>query len=202
MAGSSSPTWSARLAAATASVAAAIGRGWSSSSFASMTSDVDILSSPVKVVQVFQVASDSTKGSVVTVDSSTEMVVLLASSPGSPASPTLVLRVVPLTAIIPLGSPDLSAPTVNAQPCLIARKPAMVWKPELSEFVLNQLVQLIRSGVCFNMGFKEQQMKKVAADVLAFAGVHVTTLQLYNHIRNRMTKWSIIMKMKSDRILD
>ncbi|KAK1677964.1 hypothetical protein QYE76_038812 [Lolium multiflorum] len=45
-------------------------------------------------------------------------------------------------------------------------------------------------------------MKKVAADVLAFIGVHVTTLQLYNHIRNWRTKWSVIMKMKSDRILD
>ncbi|KAK1632060.1 hypothetical protein QYE76_006375 [Lolium multiflorum] len=54
----------------------------------------------------------------------------------------------------------MSAVTVNAQPSLIASKPAMVWKPELSEFVLNRLVQLVRSGVCFNMGFKEQQMKK------------------------------------------
>ena len=78
----------------------------------------------------------------------------------------------------------------------------MVWKLELSEFVLNRLVQLVRSGVCFNMGFKEEQLKKVAADVLAFAGVHVTTLQLYNHIRNWRTKWSVITKMKSDRILD
>ncbi|KAK1650056.1 hypothetical protein QYE76_067861 [Lolium multiflorum] len=103
---------------------------------------------------------------------------------------------------IPLGSPDVSAPTVNAQPCLIASKPAMVWKPELSESVLNRLVQLVRSSVCFNMGFKKQQMKKVAADVLAFVGVHVTTLQLYNHIRNWRTKWSVIMKMKSDRIVD
>ncbi|KAK1653972.1 hypothetical protein QYE76_071777 [Lolium multiflorum] len=52
------------------------------------------------------------------------------------------------------------------------------------------------------MGFNEQQMKKVAADVLAFADVHIATLQLYNHIRNWKTKWSVIMKMKSDRILD
>ncbi|KAK1631161.1 hypothetical protein QYE76_005476 [Lolium multiflorum] len=78
----------------------------------------------------------------------------------------------------------------------------MVWKPELSEFVLNRLVHLVRSGVCFNMGFKDEHMKKVAADVLAFAGVHVTTLQLYNHIRNWRTKWSVITKMKSNRILD
>ncbi|KAK1678033.1 hypothetical protein QYE76_038881 [Lolium multiflorum] len=66
---------------------------------------------------------------------------------------------------------------------------------------MNRLVQLVRSGVCFNTGFKEQQMKKVATDVLVFVGVHVTTLQLYNHIRNWGTNWSIIMKMKSDRIL-
>ncbi|KAK1618884.1 hypothetical protein QYE76_024401 [Lolium multiflorum] len=92
----------------------------------------------------------------------------------------------------------MSAPTMNAQPCLIASKPAMVWKPELSEFVLNRLVQLVRSGVCFNMGFKEHQMKKVAADVLAFAVIHVTTLQLYNHIRNWRTNWSVTMMMKSD----
>ncbi|KAK1698838.1 hypothetical protein QYE76_015535 [Lolium multiflorum] len=84
----------------------------------------------------------------------------------------------------------------------IASKPAMVWKPELSEFVLNRLVQLVRSGVCFNMGFKEEQTKKVAVDVLAFAGVHGTTLQLYNHIKNWRMKWSIITKMKSNRILD
>ncbi|KAK1665385.1 hypothetical protein QYE76_053544 [Lolium multiflorum] len=44
-------------------------------------------------------------------------------------------------------------------------------------------------------------MKKVAADVLAFAGIHVTTLQLYNHIRNWRTKWSVILKIKIDRIL-
>ncbi|KAK1660773.1 hypothetical protein QYE76_048932 [Lolium multiflorum] len=61
---------------------------------------------------------------------------------------------------------------------------------------------LVRSGVCFNMGFKEEQMKKVAVGVLAFADVHGTTLHLYNHIRNWRTKWSVIMKMKSDRILD
>ncbi|KAK1604817.1 hypothetical protein QYE76_028490 [Lolium multiflorum] len=169
------------------------------------------------------VGSDSTTGTMVLPASSTRTVVLPASSPGSPASPTSVLRVAPLTAIIPLGSPDLSAPTVNAQPSLIASKPAMVWKPELSEFVQNRFhvgagftgvaphytpppttftCFLAPTGVCFNMGFKEQQMKKVAADVLAFAGVHVTTLQLYNHIRNWRTKWSVIMKMKSDRILD
>ncbi|KAK1632943.1 hypothetical protein QYE76_007258 [Lolium multiflorum] len=78
----------------------------------------------------------------------------------------------------------------------------MVWKPELLEFVLNRLVQLVRSGVCFNMGFEEQHMKNVAADVLACADVYVTTFQLYNHIRNWGTKWSVIMKVKSDRILD
>ncbi|KAK1604474.1 hypothetical protein QYE76_028147 [Lolium multiflorum] len=78
----------------------------------------------------------------------------------------------------------------------------MVWNPELSEFVLNQLVQLVRNGVCFNVGFKEQQMKKVDADVLSFVGIHVTTLQLYNHIRNWRTKWTVIMKMKTDGNLD
>nr|XP_051199423.1 uncharacterized protein LOC127312924 [Lolium perenne] len=189
MADSTSPARSARLAVATAAVAAATSRrGWSSSSCASMTSVVHIPSSPVEVVEVFQVPSDSTTGTVVLPASSTGTVVLAASPPGSPASPTSVLRVDSLTAIISLGSPDLSAASVNVQPSLIASKPAMVWKPELSEFVLNRLVQLVHSGVCFNMGFKEQKMKKVAADVLAFVGVHVATLQLYNHIRNWRTK--------------
>ncbi|KAK1613991.1 hypothetical protein QYE76_019508 [Lolium multiflorum] len=155
MAGSTSPARSTRLAAATV----ASGRGgWSSSSCASMSSVVDIHSSPVEVVEVFEVPSDSTTGTVVLPASSTGTVVLAASPPRSPASPTSVLRVAPLT--------------------------------------------LVRGGVCFNMGFKEEQMKKVAADVLAFAGVHVTSLQLYNHIRNWRTKWSVITKMKFDRILD
>ncbi|KAK1630951.1 hypothetical protein QYE76_005266 [Lolium multiflorum] len=113
---------------------------------------------PRRMVVFFVYIDDFSCGTVVLPASSTGTVVLAASSPGSPASPTSVLRVAPLT--------------------------------------------LVPSGVYFNMGFKEQQMKKVAADVLAFTGVHVTTLQLYNHIRNWRTKWSVIMKMKSDRILD
>ncbi|KAK1611116.1 hypothetical protein QYE76_034789 [Lolium multiflorum] len=106
MADSSSPARSARLVAATVAVAAATGRGWSSSSSTSMTSVVTIPSSSVEVVQV---TSDSTTGAVVAVasDSSTLMVVLPASSPGSPTSPTSVLRVAPLTiykyVIVPTG---------------------------------------------------------------------------------------------------
>jgi hypothetical protein len=74
----------------------------------------------------------------------------------------------------------------------------MVWRPEILEFVLNQLVHLVLSGVCFNLGFKEEQIEKVSADVFAFAGIHVSTLQIYNHMRRWMTKWSVIIKMKSD----
>jgi hypothetical protein len=55
-------------------------------------------------------------------------------------------------------------------------------RPKLSEFMFNQLIHLIHSGISFNLGFKEEQMKKVADDVLAFASIHVTTLQLYNYI--------------------
>lgn len=64
----------------------------------------------------------------------------------------------------------------------------MVWQPRISEFVLNRLVELVQSDVCFNLGFKEAQMKKVAVDVLAFPGIHVSTLQVYNHIRKWRTK--------------
>jgi phage-related holin len=62
----------------------------------------------------------------------------------------------------------------------------MLWQPKISQFVLNRLAELIHSGVCFNLRFKEAYMKKVAANVLVFAGIHVSTLQIYNHIR----KWS------------
>jgi hypothetical protein len=54
--------------------------------------------------------------------------------------------------------------------------------------MLNRLVELVHRGICFNLGFKEAQMKKVAADVHAFDGIHVSTLQIYNHIRKWRTK--------------
>jgi hypothetical protein len=44
-------------------------------------------------------------------------------------------------------------------------------------------------------------MKKVADDVLAFADIHVSTLQVYNHIRKWRTKCSVRSKIKSDHTL-
>jgi hypothetical protein len=44
-------------------------------------------------------------------------------------------------------------------------------------------------------------MKKVADDVLAFADIHVSTLQVYNHMKKWRTKWSVISKIKSDHTL-
>jgi hypothetical protein len=46
----------------------------------------------------------------------------------------------------------------------------------MSEFVLNLLVELVNTYIRFNLGFKEPHMKKVAAYVLAFAGIYVSTL--------------------------
>jgi hypothetical protein len=56
---------------------------------------------------------------------------------------------------------------------MFANRPAMVWQPKMSEFVLNRLVELV-----FNLGFKEAQMKNVATEVLVFIGIHVSTLFL------------------------
>ncbi|KAK1666991.1 hypothetical protein QYE76_055150 [Lolium multiflorum] len=111
-------------------------------------------------------------------DSTTGAVVLPASSTGT------VVLAASSTGTVVLAA---SSPGSPASPTSVLRVAPLT---------------LVRSGVCFNMGFKEQQMKKVAANVLAFTDIHVTTLQLYNHIRNWRTKWSVIMKMKSDRILD
>jgi hypothetical protein len=62
------------------------------------------------------------------------------------------------------------------------------------EFVLNRLVELVKSGVCFNQGFKESQMKKVANDVLDFTSI----AQIYNHIRKWRNKWSLISILKCE----
>jgi hypothetical protein len=62
----------------------------------------------------------------------------------------------------------------------------MVWQPKIPKFVLNHLVELVNKSICFfNLGFKEAQMKKVADHVLAFVGIDVSPLQVYNHTR----KW-------------
>jgi hypothetical protein len=47
------------------------------------------------------------------------------------------------------------------------------------------LVELVKIDTCFNQGFKDPQMKKVANVVLDLTGIPVSTLQIYNHIR----KW-------------
>jgi hypothetical protein len=71
----------------------------------------------------------------------------------------------------------------------------------MSEFGINRLVELVNTCDCFNLGFNEAEMKKVAADVIAFVGIHVRTLQVYNHIRKWRTKWNVIRKIKSDHTL-
>jgi hypothetical protein len=54
--------------------------------------------------------------------------------------------------------------------------------------VLARLVELVHSGVYFNLGFKKAHVKKVATDVLAFADIDMSTLHVYDHIRKWMTK--------------
>jgi hypothetical protein len=67
----------------------------------------------------------------------------------------------------------------------------------MSEFVLNCLVELVKSDICCKQGFKEPQMK-VANDVLDFTGIAVSTLQIYNHVRKWRHRWSVISRMKTE----
>jgi hypothetical protein len=71
----------------------------------------------------------------------------------------------------------------------------MVWDASLLEFVLNHLVELVYSDICFRHGFKKSQMKKVDNDVFDFIGMNVSTLRLYNHTR---TMCSQICKLKEE----
>jgi hypothetical protein len=63
----------------------------------------------------------------------------------------------------------------------------MVLSASLFEFVLNRLVELVKSRVCFIEGFKEAQMRKVANVVHDFTGLSVSTQHMYNHVR----KWRV-----------
>jgi hypothetical protein len=44
---------------------------------------------------------------------------------------------------------------------MYARKPSMTWIVDLLEFILNQLVELVKCGVCYSHIFKERHMAKI-----------------------------------------
>jgi len=59
----------------------------------------------------------------------------------------------------------------------------MHWSPVQSGFMLRRFHDLVGQGVKTEKGFKEVHVRQVALMVSEFAGVNVSTQQIYNHLR-------------------
>jgi hypothetical protein len=68
---------------------------------------------------------------------------------------------------------------------LYALKPSMVWEQFPPKFILNQLVDLVKSGNSCSHGFKESQMKKDVNDVLDSTSISVSTSAVQPHQESR-----------------
>jgi len=72
----------------------------------------------------------------------------------------------------------------------------MHWTPVQSGFMLRRFHDLVGQGVKTEKGFKEVHVRQVALMVSEFAGVNVTTQQIYNHLRKWRQRWVKVVRLK------
>lgn len=75
-------------------------------------------------------------------------------------------------------------------------KGTVKWEPFLSALVLNQMCEIIKSGVRIEKGFKEVHLNTVARKVFEFCGIEVPSQQVYNHLPKWRTMWIHISKLR------
>ena len=72
----------------------------------------------------------------------------------------------------------------------------MKWAPLLSTFLLNKMVEIIKTGVRTDKGFKEVHLRTAAKLIFQFCGQEVTSTQIYNHLRKWRVRWIMVSKLK------
>jgi methionine salvage enolase-phosphatase E1 len=72
----------------------------------------------------------------------------------------------------------------------------MHWTPVLSSFMLRRFHDLVGQGVKIDKGFKEVHVRQVSQLLSEFAGVNVSTQQIYNHLRKWRQRWVKIVRLK------
>lgn len=72
----------------------------------------------------------------------------------------------------------------------------MHWTPVQSGFMLRRFHDLVVQGVKTDKGFKEVHVRQVASMLSEFAGVNVSTQQIYNHLRKWRQRWVKVVRLK------
>jgi fructose-1,6-bisphosphatase len=62
------------------------------------------------------------------------------------------------------------ASPIVLEPSRYVAIPSMVWKSSMSQFILNQMVELVKNMDICSHGFTKSRMKKAMHDVLEFIG--------------------------------
>jgi hypothetical protein len=72
----------------------------------------------------------------------------------------------------------------------------MKWLPFMSNFVLERMCMLIKSGVQTGKGFKEVHLTAVAKALLEHYSADVSSTQVYNHLRKWGLKWLTVPRLR------
>jgi methionine salvage enolase-phosphatase E1 len=62
--------------------------------------------------------------------------------------------------------------------------------------MLRRFHDLVVQGVKTDKGFKEVHVRQVATMLLEFAGVNVSTQQIYNHLRKWRQRWVKVVRLR------
>jgi hypothetical protein len=77
-----------------------------------------------------------------------------------------------------------------------SRKGTMKWLPFESNFILDKMCELIKTGVRTAKGFKEVHLVFVSKALFQHCGAEVTSTQVYNHLRKWRMRWIQINKLR------
>ncbi|KAM0879235.1 hypothetical protein ACQ4PT_034373 [Festuca glaucescens] len=72
----------------------------------------------------------------------------------------------------------------------------MKWLPFISNFVLEKMCSLIKTGVRTDKGFKEVHLTAVAKALYEHCGVSACSTQVYNHLRKWRQRWLTITRLR------
>jgi hypothetical protein len=78
-------------------------------------------------------------------------------------------------------------------PKIYARRPSMTW--DVGLFILNRLVEPVKTRTCCGHGFKERHTTKIVND--NFTRKALSCFHMYNHPRKWRARWNHICKVKA-----
>jgi methionine salvage enolase-phosphatase E1 len=72
----------------------------------------------------------------------------------------------------------------------------MRWNNNTSGFVLRRMAQIVSDGSRSDKTYKDKDVNAVAKALRDYAGVAVSSTQVYNHLRKWKQKWAKVARLK------